>query len=97
MSEEKDFCFLYGLGDEDYHDMDGNSISLHKLSRLKPEWAAARIREGRKLADENTRLRGLMINLVSSAKARPHPASEYGEVIVCGDDFNAIENEVSDE
>ena len=99
-----------GLGDEDYHDIDGNLVSLY-LRRLvksaymegfassKPwrdeeaYWNTSRAKKD----TEIERLRGLMINLVSSAKARPHPASEYGEVIVCGDDFNAIEKEVNDD
>ena len=46
---------------------------------------------------EIERLRGLMKNLVYSAEARPYYASEYGEVIVCGDDFNAIKKEVNNE
>ena len=46
---------------------------------------------------EIERMRGLMINLVSSAKARPYFAGWGDEFIVCGDDFNAIKKEVNDE
>ena len=42
---------------EDYKDANGNPITLEKLIRLEPEWAASRIREGRKQRAEIERLK----------------------------------------
>ena len=95
MSEEKDFCFLYGLGNEDYHDIDGNRISLHKLSRLEPEWAAARIREGRKLREENERLREI-VDEVENLHIGTDLFSEAASGI-CDKLIELIEKELGDE
>lgn len=40
------------MSDEDYKDMDGNPVTLEKLIRTEPEWAASRVREGRKAEAE---------------------------------------------
>jgi len=36
------------LQEKNYHDMDGNKISLYHLVRQEPNWAMARIQEGEK-------------------------------------------------
>lgn len=45
-----------------YYDQDGNKVSLDKLCRIEPAWAANRLRaelkENRRLTAENARLRG---------------------------------------
>jgi len=75
--------------DDAFHDLNGNPVSLFKLVRSEPEWAAARIREGKRIQADNERLRELLL--------RCQPQIEAGLSMCDTRLCDAVEKEVGDE